>query len=241
VYVTPSHQYPLGVSMSAARRLALLDWAARHDAWVLEDDFDSEYRYVSRPLGALQGMDARGRVIYVGTFSKTLAPGLRVGYLVVPPSLVDAVTRARLASDMHTSVEVQATLAEFISAGHFARHIRRTRELYRQRQHDLLELASRIMGELLEMRPAPAGMRLLGLLPRGVDAGAVSWAASERGVLVTPMSRAAPASITDGREVLLLGYAAYDRAATETALRVLAQVVREQMDRPKGDRVVGLR
>jgi GntR family transcriptional regulator / MocR family aminotransferase len=159
----------------------------------------------------------------------------------VPPSLLQAVTRARLASDMHSSVEVQAALAEFIAGGHFARHIRRTRELYRQRQHDLIELASTITGGLLEMRPAPAGMRLLGLLPRGVDAAAVSWAAAERGVLVTPISRSAPASITDGREGLLLGYAAYDRAATESALRVLAQVVREQMTRSKSGRVAGLR
>ncbi|MEP7064692.1 MAG: PLP-dependent aminotransferase family protein [Gemmatimonadota bacterium] len=240
-FITPSYQAPLGVALSLERRLALLDWAARADAWVLEDDYNGEYRYDTDPIPAVQALDRAGRVIYIGTFSKTLAPGFRIGYLVVPPSLVDAVTRARLASDMHTSVEVQAALAEFISAGHFARHIRRTRELYRKRQHDLLELAPRIMGSLLEVRPAPAGMRLLGLLPRGVDAAAVSWAASERGVLVTPLSRAAPASITDGREGLLLGYAAYDRAATEAALRVLARVVSEQMQPPKGERVAGLR
>jgi GntR family transcriptional regulator / MocR family aminotransferase len=240
-FITPSYQAPLGVTLTLERRLALLDWAARADAWVLEDDYNGEYRYDTDPIPAVQTLDRAGRVIYIGTFSKTLAPGLRVGYLVVPPSLLQAVTRARLASDMHSSVEVQAALAEFIAGGHFARHIRRTRELYRQRQHDLIELASTITGGLLEMRPAPAGMRLLGLLPRGVDAAAVSWAAAERGVLVTPISRSAPASITDGREGLLLGYAAYDRAATESALRVLAQVVREQMTRSKSGRVAGLR
>ena len=237
-FITPSYQAPLGVTLTLERRLALLDWAARADAWVLEDDYNGEYRYDTDPIPAVQALDRAGRVIYIGTFSKTLAPGLRVGYLVVPPSLLQAVTRARLASDMHTSVEVQAALAEFIAGGHFARHIRRTRELYRQRQHELIELASTIMGKLLEMRPAPAGMRLLGLLPRGVDAGAVSWAASERGVLVTPISRSAPASITDGREGLLLGYAAYDRAATERALRVLAGVVREHASKARPDRVV---
>jgi GntR family transcriptional regulator / MocR family aminotransferase len=240
-FITPSYQAPLGVALTLERRLALLDWAARADAWVLEDDYNGEYRYDTDPIPAVQALDRAGRVIYIGSFSKTLAPGLRVGYLVVPPSLVEAVTRTRLASDMHTSVSVQAVLAEFISAGHFARHIRRTRDLYRKRQNDLLEMAPAIMGGLLEMRAAPAGMRLLGLLPRDVDASAVSWAASERGVLVTPLSRAAPASITQGREGLLLGYAAYDRPATERALRILAQVVREQMAQSKPGRVVGLR
>ena len=240
-FITPSYQAPLGVTLTLERRLALLDWAARADAWVLEDDYNGEYRYDTDPIPAVKALDRAGRVIYIGTFSKTLAPGLRVGYLVVPPSLLQAVTRARLASDMHTSVEVQAALAEFIAAGHFARHIRRTRELYRQRQRDLIELASAITGELLEMRPAPAGMRLLGLLPRGIDATAVSWAASERGVLVTPISRAAPASITEGREGLLLGYAGYDRTATESALRVLAQVVKEQMAKARPGRAEEMR
>ena len=237
-FITPSYQAPLGVTLTLERRLALLDWAARADAWVLEDDYNGEYRYDTDPIPAVQALDRAGRVIYIGTFSKTLAPGLRVGYLVVPPSLLKAVTSARLASDMHTSVEVQAALAEFIAGGHFARHIRRTRELYRQRQNDLIELASTITRGLLEMRPAPAGMRLLGLLPPGVEASAVSWAAAERGVLVTPISRAAPSSITEGREGLLLGYAAYDREATESALRVLAQVVREHASKARSERAV---
>jgi GntR family transcriptional regulator / MocR family aminotransferase len=240
-FITPSYQAPLGVALTLERRLALLDWATRADAWVLEDDYNGEYRYDTDPIPAVQALDRAGRVIYIGTFSKTLAPGLRVGYLVVPPALVEAVTRARLASDMHSSVAIQAALAEFISGGHFARHIRRTRDLYRQRQLDLLALAPTITGGLLEMRAAPAGMRLLGLLPRNVDASAVSWEASERGVLVTPLSRAAPASITDGREGLLLGYAAYGRAATERALRVLAGVIREKVERPHADRRVGIR
>jgi GntR family transcriptional regulator / MocR family aminotransferase len=231
--VTPSYQAPLGVALTLERRLALLDWAARADAWVLEDDYNGEYRYDTDPIPAVQALDRAERVIYVGSFSKTVAPGLRVGYLVLPLSLVSVARTTRLASDMHTSVAEQAVLAEFLSGGHFARHIRRTRELYRQRQSDLLELGARLTPGLLEMRAAPAGMRLLALLPLGVDARAVSWAAAERGVQVTPLSRSAPKSITNGREGLLLGYAAYDRAAMESALRVLAQVVREQMAQPK--------
>jgi GntR family transcriptional regulator/MocR family aminotransferase len=239
--VTPSYQAQLGVTLTLERRLTLLDWAARADAWIIEDDYNGEYRYDTDPIPAVQALDRAGRVIYVGTFSKTLAPGLRVGYLVVPPSLVEAVTRARIATDMHTSVPVQATLAEFLSAGHFARHIRRTRDLYRKRQHDLLELAREITGPMLELRAAPAGMRVVGLLPRGVDAVAVSWAASERGVLVTPLSRAAPVSITGGRDGLLLGYPAYDRASSEKALRVLAQVIKEQMANAKRERAAAMR
>ena len=99
-YVTPSHQYPLGMSMTAARRFALLDWARRQGGWLLEDDYDSEYRYVSRPLGALQGMDAHERVIYIGTFSKVLFPAIRVGYLVVPPALWQRFLDARAAFDL---------------------------------------------------------------------------------------------------------------------------------------------
>jgi GntR family transcriptional regulator/MocR family aminotransferase len=239
--VTPSYQAPLGVALTLERRLALLDWAARADAWVLEDDYNGEYRYDTDPIPAVQALDRAGRVIYVGSFSKTVAPGLRVGYLVLPPSLVEAVRLSRLASDMHTSVAEQAVLAEFLAGGHFARHIRRTRDLYRQRQADLLALAAEIMPELLEMRSAPAGMRALGLLPRGVDARAISWAAAERGVQVTPLSRSAPASMTDGREGLLLGYSAYDRESTRKGLTMLAQVIREQMAKARTERAVVMR
>jgi GntR family transcriptional regulator/MocR family aminotransferase len=189
----------------------------------------------------VQALDRAGRVIYVGSFSKTVAPGLRVGYLVLPPSLMDAVRLTRLASDMHTSVAEQAVLAEFLAGGHFARHIRRTRELYRQRQADMLALAAEIMPELLEMRAAPAGMRALGLLPRGVDARAVSWAAAERGVQVTPLSRSAPPSMTDGRDGLLLGYSAYDRESTRKGLVTLAQVIRECMAKERSARAVAMR
>ena len=121
--VTPSYQAPLGVALTLERRLALLDWAARADAWVLEDDYNGEYRYDTDPIPAVQALDRAGRVIYVGSFSKTVAPGLRVGYVVLPPSLVSVVRLARLASDMNTSVAEQAVLAEFLAGGHFARHI----------------------------------------------------------------------------------------------------------------------
>ena len=239
--VTPSYQAPLGVALTLERRLALLDWAARADAWVLEDDYNGEYRYDTDPIPAVQALDRAGRVIYVGSFSKTVAPGLRLGYLVLPPALMEVARLSRLASDMHSSVAEQAVLAEFLSGGHFARHIRRTRELYRQRQADMLELGATIASDVMEMRAAPAGMRLLALLQRGVDARAVSWAAAERGVQVTPLSRSAPASITNGRDGLLLGYSAYGHEATEAALEVLAQVLRAQGASARSERAVGMR
>jgi GntR family transcriptional regulator / MocR family aminotransferase len=241
-FVTPSYQAPLGVAITLERRLALLDWAARADAWILEDDYNGEYRYDTDPIPAVHSLDRAGRVIYIGSFSKTLAPGLRVGYLVLPPALVEPVMKARLASDLYTAVTGQAVLAEFISGGHFARHIRRTRDLYRERQKDLLELAPEIMGDLLDVRPAPAGMRLLGLLPRGVDSRAIGWAAAERGLMVTPLSPSAPSSMTDGREGLLLGYGAFDRETTAAALRVLAEIIRANVAGPsKGERIAGMR
>ena len=133
-YVTPSHQYPLGVTMSASRRLQLLDWARRTGAWVIEDDYDSEYRYESFPIAALQGLDRDGRVIYIGTFSKVLFPSLRVGYLVIPPDLVPRFVAVREAMDIFPASLPQAALTDFINEGEFGRHLRRMRALYADRR-----------------------------------------------------------------------------------------------------------
>lgn len=232
-FVTPSYQAPLGVALSLERRLTLLDWAARADAWVLEDDYNGEYRYDAPPLPSVQGLDRAGRVIYIGSFSKTLAPGLRVGYLVVPPALVDVLARARRAGDLHTPVPEQAALADFLADGHFARHVRRMRTLYQRRQHELLALAPALTHGLLELHAAPAGMRLLGLLPDGVDAVAVMRAAAARGVFVTPLSASAPHALTGGRGGLLLGYAAFPRDATHAALVTLGDVLRDEVTRAR--------
>ncbi len=170
--VTPSHQYPLGVTMSLARRLELLDWARAAGAWIIEDDYDSEFRYAGRPLAALQSLDAdhrggqRGgqRVIYVGTFSKVLFPSLRLGYLVVPPELVEPFGRARAALDDHPSSVTQPALAAFIEEGHFAAHVRRMRLLYAARRACLLAAAERHLGALLEVEPDEAGLHVVALL-----------------------------------------------------------------------------
>lgn len=187
-FVTPSHQFPLGVTMSLKRRLELLDWAHQRGAWIIEDDYDSEYRYVGRPLTALQGLDAAGRVIYVGTFSKVLFPALRLGYVVVPPDLVEAFTAARVCADMHAPGLEQVVLAEFMAAGHFTRHIRRMRLLYAERQEALVEAARPLPG-WLQVRPAEAGMHLLGWLPPGSDDAALARLAAQHQVVTPPLSR----------------------------------------------------
>jgi GntR family transcriptional regulator/MocR family aminotransferase len=134
IFVTPSHQFPLGVTLSLARRLELVEWARRRCAWILEDDYDSEYRYQGKPLPSLQGLDQSGRVIYMGSFSKTLFPSLRLGFMVLPNDLVEPFRRARSVLDVHSPLFEQAVLADFVSEGHFARHVRRMRSLYGGRQ-----------------------------------------------------------------------------------------------------------
>ena len=187
VYVTPSHQYPLGMSMSAARRLALLDWAVGQDAWVLEDDYDSEYRYVSRPLGALQGMDAHERVVYIGTFSKVLFPAVRVGYLVVPPPLWQRFVDARQALDLFSPTLYQMALAEFIREGHFARHLRQMRGVYRARREALLTGLARHCGDRLTLANADAGLHVAVLLPAGLHDGEVVHRMAGRGLTATAL------------------------------------------------------
>jgi GntR family transcriptional regulator/MocR family aminotransferase len=206
VFVTPSHQYPLGVTMTLARRLALLEWACRSGAWILEDDYDSEFRYRGKPLPSLQGLDGTGRVIYMGTFSKTLFPALRLGFLILPPPLVELFRRARFAVDGHSPVTEQAALADFIAEGHFARHIRRMRTLYQERQAVLVERAQRDLAGLLDVQASEGGMHLMGWLPAGVADHAASRQAAVYGVDVKPLSLCSLGKVRR-RGGLLLGYA----------------------------------
>jgi GntR family transcriptional regulator/MocR family aminotransferase len=171
--VAPSHQYPLGTTMDLARRLALLAWAEDSGAWVVEDDYDSEYRYAGRPLAALQGLEAGratggGRVIYIGTFSKVLFPSIRLGYLVVPPDLLAAFLRARAARDAYPSAVVQPVLAAFFEEGHFAAHVRRMRMVYGQRRQAMLDAAERHLAGLLALSPGQAGLHLVAHLTAGL-------------------------------------------------------------------------
>jgi len=224
-YVTPSHQYPLGATMSIARRLQLLRWADKEDSWIIEDDYDSEFRYSGRLFPALQGLDAAGRVIYVGTFSKVLFPSLRLGYVVVSPELVDGFLAARAVTDRHPPTVEQAILAEFIADGHFLRHVRRMRALYSARQEALVDAVGRWCDGLIELGPDEAGMHLIAWLPPDADDIATATRCSEFGLSTPPLSHYYHAG-TAPRPGLLLGYTGYDQDVIETSTRQLAAALR---------------
>jgi GntR family transcriptional regulator/MocR family aminotransferase len=225
VYVTPSHQYPLGMTMSASRRFALLDWAARHEAWILEDDYDSEFRYVSRPVGSLQGMDARDRVIYMGTFSKALFPALRVGYVVVPPSLWTTFLKSRFDFDLFTPTLYQRALVEFLEQGHFARHLRRMRSAYLERRDALLTGLKRHCGDLVRVHNSDAGLHVTALLGQGVDDQDVAVRLGRRGVGMLPLSTSYIGQTR--RQGLLLGFGCAAPQQLLEAARILGEVLRE--------------
>ncbi|MEM7113930.1 MAG: PLP-dependent aminotransferase family protein [Chloroflexota bacterium] len=188
-YVTPSHQFPLGHTMSVATRIALLNWAEAAGAWIIEDDYDSEYRYSGQPLPSLQGLDRNNRVIYVGTFSKVLFPSIRLGYLVVPPDLARVFAKARMLMDMQSPNVTQAALAEFMQAGHFVRHIRRMRTLYAARRAYFVSQAEAILGDKLRIIHADSGMHVVGWLASDLNDVAVMQAANKHDVEVMSLSQ----------------------------------------------------
>ncbi len=220
VYLTPSHQFPLGVTMSLSRRLALLEWAKTAGAYVMEDDYDSEYRFGGRPLASLQGLDTHERIIYIGTFSKVMFPALRLGYLIVPPGLVDAFLGMRRFVDYHPSILEQAALADFMSEGHFTRHIRRMRTLYAERRAILLDAARDLP---LDIYAPEAGMHVVGWLPEGVDDRAVAAFAAEQNIEVMPISAFAIEPLKRGG--LVLGYAGIDEMAIRERIHRLGIVL----------------
>lgn len=223
VYVTPSHQYPLGSSMTAARRMALLAWAARNGSWILEDDYDSEFRYVSRPLGALQGMDAHDRVIYIGTFSKVLFPALRVGYLVVPPQLWDAFVRARESLDIFSPTLYQLAITDFLREGRFARHARRMRDVYLRRRDVLLAGLERHCRGKLTVHNADAGLHVSAWLPPGISDVDVVKQLEENGLTATALSTCYAGGAA--RSGLLLGFGGCDERALERATATLGRIL----------------
>jgi GntR family transcriptional regulator / MocR family aminotransferase len=222
-YVTPSHQYPMGMTMGAARRMLLLNWAARTGSWIIEDDYDSEYRFGSRPIASLQGLDTDGRVIYVGTFSKVMFPALRLGYVVVPKDLIPAFSAARDAADIFSSTLYQAVLTDFIREGHFARHIRRMRMLYMDRRRALVNAIQIQMGDMIEVIGAEAGMHLVVLLPHGANDVAVSREAAKRGISAEPLSICYLTPPTRGG--LILGYGGANSHQIRDGIRKLRMSV----------------
>ena len=216
-YVSPSHQYPAGGIMSLARRRQLLSWAEEQDAWILEDDYDSEYRYAGHPLASLQGLDQTGRVLYSGTFSKVLFPGLRLGYIIVPAGLETAFATARGHADRGSCQVTQQVLHDFMAAGHLARHIRRMRTLYMKRQAVLVEALAEHCGQWITTRPASAGLHLVGWLPAGWDDAAVSDRLAETGIIAPPLSGYSLTPLARGG--LVLGYAAVDEGRIRATVR----------------------
>ncbi|HZQ67738.1 MAG TPA: PLP-dependent aminotransferase family protein [Terriglobales bacterium] len=228
VYVTPSHQFPLGMTMSLPRRLALLEWARRSRVVIFEDDYDSEYRYSGRPIPALQGLDQAGVVIFAGSFSDVLFPSLRLGYLVVPNDMVDVFAAAESVSTHHPPLLEQAILTDFIVEGHFARHIRRMRELYAERLAVFLAGAREQLAGALEISDVEAGLRTVGWLRSGLNANAVARAAAAQNVEVVSLSRYAYGNFR--RQGLVLGFASVDQRELRRGIEELARVL-ERMNR----------
>ena len=226
--VTPSHQYPLGMVMSLARRRMLLEYARQNQCWIIEDDYDSEYRYGSRPLASLQGLDTAGQVIYVGSFGKTLFPGLRVGYIVVPEALAESFATASAELYREGQLLQQAVLAEFIAEGHFTSHIRKMRTLYGQRRQTLLDAAAQRYGSAFSAVGGDAGLHLVMQLPDGTDDRSVAAAALKRNIVVRALSGyyAEPANAPSG---LLLGYACVPDDEIAPAFNTLADAVDETL------------
>jgi GntR family transcriptional regulator/MocR family aminotransferase len=187
-FVSPSHQFPLGVTMSASRRFQLLEWAQNNGSWIIEDDYDSEYRYESLPVSSLQGLDANARVIYIGTFSKVLFPSLRLGYLVIPSDLVDRFLTIRRVMDLGPPTFYQEVLADFIGEGHFARHIRRMRVLYRERRSALADSIGQELGSMVEVLGSEAGMHLTVTLPTGSRDLEIAEQAARQNLRIWPLS-----------------------------------------------------
>ncbi len=205
--------------MNLSRRLALLEWSREAHAWIVEDDYDSEYRFSGRPLEALQGLDRAGRVLYIGTFSKVLFPSLRLGYLVAPPELLKGLIATQRLIAVHLPLLEQMALADFMAEGYFARHVRRMRQLYRERRNALVDALKRELGKRLEVTVPEAGMHLVVWLPSGMSAQAVAHRAAAYGLPILPISQFSLRSLQ--RDGLLLGFA----SASPQELRAGAQTL----------------
>lgn len=216
VYVTPAHQFPLGVTMSLTRRMALLNWASRAGAFVIEDDYDSEYRLEGAPLPALQSLDKHSSVIFIGSFSKTLFPALRVGYVVLPAALSDVFASFRYRTDFRNSSFDQAVLCDFIVDGHFARHLRRMRNLYADRLGVLMDVSQQYLRGRFEVSKVRAGLYTIGYLTNGMTSRRAEKLASDQGIEVLAVDRFA-IKVPDPK-ALLLGFGGFDRSAIKQGL-----------------------
>ena len=226
IFVTPSHQYPLGVVMSLTRRRMLLEYAATHHVWILEDDYDSEFRYGSRPLASLQGLDKNDSVLYMGTFSKTMFPGLRIGFLVVPEPLADPLSVGLSELYRGGHIFTQAILAEFMRKGHFGSHIRRMRVLYAERLRILQEAIQHHFAGKAGVIDGDAGLHLALGLPDNCDDRAISSQAQIEGIITRPLS-SYYANASHARRGLLLGYSCVPNEQIRPAFDKLAAIIKQ--------------
>ncbi|MDX8509739.1 PLP-dependent aminotransferase family protein [Mesorhizobium captivum] len=227
IYVTPACQHPLGITMRMEERLRLLDIAETANAWVIEDDFDGEYRFQGRPVPAIQSMDRSGRVIYVGTFAKLLFPALRLGFMVLPMELAGRIVNALSTTGQFAPLLLQAALADFITEGHMSRHLKRMRRIYAQRRQLFREIVAERLRDEITLSPAEAGIQVVGYLKEGIDDIKVSQAAAKRAINVSPLSKYF--QNTAATQGLVLGYAACDAAQTRDGVERLAAAIRETL------------
>ena len=222
LFVTPGHQYPMGMTMSLQRRLQLLAWAKKYDTVIFEDDYDSEFRFAGRPLPAMQGLDRAGKVIFCGSFNKVMFPSLRMGYLVLPEELVEVFARTKAMTTRHHPLLDQAVLCDFMEQGHFGRHLRRMRKIYEERFSLLMEGAREYLAEDLEISKIEAGLQTIGLFRGKVSAELVAERAAIEGIDVVPLNRYCHAERVP--EGLQIGFAAVNEPEIKAGVKKLAKV-----------------
>ncbi|MEN5297607.1 PLP-dependent aminotransferase family protein [Brucella sp. TWI559] len=223
-FLTPSHQFPTGATLALDRRLALIEWAARHQSWIIEDDYDSEFHYAGKPTACVQGLDPHDRTIYIGTFTKALFPGLRIGYVVLPPQLVKPMTVARTLLDGHTASIAQLTLARFMEGGHFGAHVRTMRNIYAQRLDVLTTLVRKHLSEFVEPQVPIGGLQMPCILIGGLSERTAIDAARRMGIELLGLSGLHASG--DGKPGFLMGFAAYTPHEIEVAVKRLATALR---------------
>jgi GntR family transcriptional regulator/MocR family aminotransferase len=223
VYTAPSHQFPLGTTLSLSRRLALLDWAQQNNAWIFEDDYNSEFRFLSKPIQALQGLDNHQRVIYAGTFSKMMYPGFRLGFLIVPEILSEAFTMMKYYSDSHCGYLEQASLAQFIQEGHYARHVRKIRKICHDRQNAFFNAVNLYLPHLFEVQMTDSGIHTVCWIKAGYDINLILEQCRLLGFGAQPLSRYCINS--PKQNAILFGYAAHNEIDIVQNVKLLSEQI----------------